>query len=80
MALGRFVAKATTAFAWSTGELPLLLADDDELAFVLSELELLLEPHPATAASAATRATAPKPRRYLLHADVSGDIYSLLLR
>ena len=39
--------------------LPPLVADDDELAFVLSEPELPLEPHPATATSAAARATAP---------------------
>ena len=41
---------------------------------------LLLEPHPATAAtSAIAAATAPAPRRDLLHADVSGDMCILLV-
>src|SRR3954454_24221548 len=77
MSVGRFVASARTALACaSVALLSLWDADDPELL----EPELLSsEPQPAaTTTSAIATATTPAPRRYLLHADVSGDMCFLL--
>src|SRR4051812_29223246 len=80
IALGRLVACATMALAWSTAELAPAVAvvDGPALAVALPESELL-DPHPATATSAAARAAAPRPRRYLPCADVRANICTLLL-
>src|SRR5436190_24115070 len=73
MSVGRLVASARTALACvSVALVSLWDADDPELL----EPELLsLEPQPAaTTMSAIATATTPARRRYLLHADVSGDM------
>src|SRR3954471_7427983 len=80
MPAGRVVARARTALAGSRPELAVLLVVLELLELLeLLESLLPLEPHPATATSAATTAKATAPRRYRLRADVSGNICTLLL-